>query len=157
MRHKKVAKRVTQPDKVYSNVLITKLINNVMRDGKKTIAEKLVYRALDILQEKGMEPVETFEKVLATIAPKVEIKARRIGGANYQVPTEVRPERKNALAIRWLLEAAEARPNSEFRTFSEKLVAEMMAVLQNTGDAIKKRDNTLRQAEANKAFAHFRW
>lgn len=157
MRHKKVAKRQVEPDKVYKNVLITKLINSLMKDGKKSIAEKLVYATLEEIAKKGLDPVETFEKALNTVAPKVEIKARRVGGANYQVPIEVRPERKNALAIRWIIEAAEARPNKDYRTFDKKLMAELLDAIDNKGDAIKKRDNTLRQAEANKAFAHFRW
>ena len=157
MRHKKVAKRQIDADKVYNNLLVAKLINRLMKDGKKTVAEKLVYRVLDGIKEKGMDPIETFEKALGTVAPKVEIKARRVGGANYQVPIEVRPERKNALAIRWILEAAKARPNTEYRTFDKKLIAELLDAIDNKGDAIKKRDNTLRQAEANKAFAHFRW
>src|SRR5258708_26728277 len=157
MRHKKVAKRQVNPDKIYNNLLVAKLINRLMRDGKKTIAEKLVYAVLDRLKEKGLDPIETYEKAISTVAPKVEIKARRVGGANYQVPIEVRPERKNALAIRWILEAAEARPNKEYHSFDKKLVAELLDAIDNKGDAVKKRDNTLRQAEANKAFAHFRW
>jgi small subunit ribosomal protein S7 len=157
MRHKKVAKRIVQPDPVYSNVLVTKLINKVMKDGKKSVAQKIVYAAFDIFTSKGLDAIETYEKALNTIAPKVELKARRIGGANYQVPIEVRPERKNALAIRWLLEATRNRPNSAYHTFEEKLVAEILDAIDNKGEAIKKRDNTIRQAEANKAFAHFRW
>ena len=157
MRHAKVVKRQTNPDEVYNSALVAKFINNVMQDGKKTIAQKLVYGALDILKEKGMDPLDTFDKVLNSVAPKVEIKARRIGGANYQVPVEVRGERKYAVAMRWILEAATSRPNKEFHSFSEKLVAEFMDALEGKGEAIKKRDNTHRQAEANKAFAHFRW
>lgn len=157
MRHSKVTKRVTEPDQLYNSVLVAKFINNVMRDGKKTIAQKVVYGAFDILKAKGQDPLDTFQKVLDTVAPKVEIKARRIGGANYQVPVEVRGDRKMAVAIRWLLEAAGGRPNKEYHSFSEKLVAEFMDILEGKGEAIKKRDNTHRQAEANKAFAHFRW
>lgn len=157
MRHAKVTKRITEPDQLYNSVLVAKFINNVMRDGKKTIAEKVVYNAFAILKEKGQDPLDLFQKVLEAIAPKVEIKARRIGGANYQVPVEVRGDRKYAVAIRWLLEAATSRPNKEFHTFSEKLVAEFMDALEGKGEAIKKRDNTHRQAEANRAFAHFRW
>lgn len=128
-----------------------------MKDGKKSVAQKVVYGAFDIIAQKGQNPVEVFEKALQSVGPKVEIKARRIGGANYQVPTEVRAERKMALAIRWILEAATARPNKEYHSFSEKLVAEFTDATEGKGEAIKKRDNTLRQAEANKAFAHFRW
>lgn len=157
MRHSKVTKRKTEPDQLYNSVLVAKLINNIMRDGKKTVAERVVYTAFDTFKEKGQDPLELFQKVLETIAPKVEIKARRIGGANYQVPVEVKGDRKYAVAIRWLLEAAEARPSKEFHTFAEKLVAECMDALEGKGEALKKRDNTHRQADANKAFAHFRW
>lgn len=157
MRHAKITKRKAQPDQLYNSVLVAKLVNNVMRDGKKSVAQKVVYSAFDLLKEKGQDPLDTFQKVLEAIAPKVEIKARRIGGANYQVPVEVKGDRKYAVAIRWLLEAASARPNKDFHTFSEKLVAEFVDALEGKGEAIKKRDNTHRQAEANKAFAHFRW
>lgn len=157
MRHKKAPKRTVQGDKIYNNVLIAKFINYVMADGKKSIAEALVYRFFDVLKEKGLDPLETFEKAIQTVAPKVELKARRVGGANYQVPVEVRPERRNALAIRWILEAARARSNKDYHSFDQKLVAEFLDAIDNKGEAIKKRDNTIRQAEANRAFAHFRW
>jgi len=157
MRHAKVTKRITEPDQLYNSVLVAKFINNLMKDGKKTIAQKVVYDSFDKLAAQGKDALETFQKVLEAIAPKVEIKARRIGGANYQVPVEVKGDRKYAVAIRWLLEAANSRPNKEFHTMSEKLVAEFLDVLEGKGEAIKKRDNTHRQAEANKAFAHFRW
>ncbi len=157
MRHKKVQKRVVAGDKVYNNPLVAKFINYVMADGKKSVAEKLVYTFFDRLKAKGLDPIETFEKALATVAPKVELKARRVGGANYQVPVEVRPERRNALAMRWILEAARARSNKDFHSFDLKLMAEFLDAIDNKGEAIKKRDNTIRQAEANRAFAHFRW
>lgn len=128
-----------------------------MEDGKKTVAQKNVYDALDILKEKGMDPIKTFEKALDSIAPKQEVRAKRVGGAAYQVPMEVRGNRKISLSIRWLLEAARKRPNSEFKTFSEKLAAEIQASLSNEGEAIRKRDNVHKMAEANKAFAHFRF
>lgn len=157
MRHAKIAKRKTEPDALYNSVLVAKFINNLMQDGKKTVAEKVVYGAFDLLKAKGQDALETFQKVLETVAPKVEIKARRIGGANYQVPVEVKGDRKYAVAMRWILEAAKARPSKEFHTMAEKLVAEFTDALEGKGEAIKKRDNTHRQAEANKAFAHFRW
>jgi small subunit ribosomal protein S7 len=157
MRHKKVEKRIIEPDKLYKSVLVAKFINRIMKDGKKTIAENLVYTALENLKAKGEDPLKVFEKAIQTIAPRQEIKARRVGGANYQVPIEVRGERKIALAIRWLIEAAQKRSNKEFHTFDQKLVAEFMDAVDNKGEAIKKRDNTHRQADANKAFAHFRW
>lgn len=157
MRHKKAPTRTVQPDPVYGSVLLTKFINRVMKDGKKTVAQSVVYKALDLLKTQGHDPIETFQKALETVGPKVEIKARRVGGANYQVPVEVRPDRKMALAIRWIVEAAQNRPSAQYHTFDQKLVAEFMDAINNAGEAIKKRDNALRQAEANRAFAHFRW
>lgn len=158
MRHAKTEKRQTIGDKLYNNKLVTKLINQVMQDGKKTVAEKNVYTAFDMIGKKLNEnPVEVYEKALQTVGPKVEVKARRVGGASYQIPQEVRGDRKLALAIRWLVEAANKRSNKDFHTFAEKLSAELMDALEGKGDAIKKRDNMVRQAEANKAFGHFRW
>lgn len=157
MRHKKIAKRIIEADKIYNSVLVAKFINRLMQDGKKTVAEKVVYNAFDLLKAKGQDPLEVFIKALDTVGPTVEIKARRVGGANYQVPVEVKGERKHALAIRWILEAATGRPNKEFHTFSEKLVAEIEAILSGQGAAIQKRDNVHKQAEANRAFAHFRF
>lgn len=155
--NKSVEKRNLAPDPIYGSVLLSKFVNNVMKDGKKTIAQKNVYRALDILKEKGMDPLHTFEKALETIAPKQEVRAKRVGGAAYQVPMEVRGNRKISLSIRWLIEAARKRPNSEYKTFSEKLAAEIQAALNNEGEAIRKRDTVHKMAEANKAFAHFRF
>lgn len=155
--HKVTEKRKMSPDPIYGSTLLSKFINNVMEDGKKTVAQKNVYDALDILKEKGMDPIKTFEKALDSIAPKQEVRAKRVGGAAYQVPMEVRGNRKISLSIRWLLEAARKRPNSEFKTFSEKLAAEIQASLSNEGEAIRKRDNVHKMAEANKAFAHFRF
>jgi small subunit ribosomal protein S7 len=157
MRHKKVQKRQINPDTMYNNVLIAKLINYIMHDGKKTVAQQQVYNAFSILQEKGEEPVKTFEKAVGNIGPKVEVKARRIGGANYQVPVEVKHERRMALALRWMIEAARKRSNKEYHTFGEKLAAEMLDAMNNAGEAVRKRELALRQAEANKAFSHFRW
>jgi small subunit ribosomal protein S7 len=158
MRHAKTEKRQVTGDKLYNNKLVTKLINQVMQDGKKTVAEKNVYDAFDMIGKKMNEnPVEVYERALQTVGPKVEVKARRVGGASYQIPQEVRGERKLALAIRWLVEAANKRSNKDFHTFAEKLSAELMDALEGKGDAIKKRDNMVRQADANKAFGHFRW
>ncbi len=145
------------PDPIYGSALLTKFINNVMEDGKKTVAQQNVYKAFEILKSKGMEPLSTFEKALDTIAPKQEVKAKRVGGAAYQVPQEVRGTRKISLSIRWLLEATRKKPNSEFKTFSEKLAAEIIAAVNNEGEAIRKRDNVHKMADANKAFAHFRF
>lgn len=158
MRNAKTAKRQVSGDKIYNNKLVSKLINQIMRDGKKTVAEKMVYDAFDMIGKKKNEnPVEVYEKALQTVGPKVEVKARRVGGASYQIPTEVRGERRLSLAIRWLTEAANKRPNTEFHKYSEKLAAELLDAIDGKGDAIKKRDTMVRQAEANKAFGHFRW
>lgn len=157
MRHAKIAKRQIEADKIYNNLLVAKFINRVMKDGKKTVAEKVVYGMFDLLKDQGHEPLETFLKALDAIGPKVEIKARRIGGANYQVPVEVKGDRRMAVALRWLLEAAANRPSKEFHTFAEKLVAEILDALKGQGEALRKRDNMTRQAEANRAFAHFRF
>ncbi|GIW61378.1 MAG: 30S ribosomal protein S7 [Patescibacteria group bacterium] len=158
MRHAKIQKRQIEPDKIYNNVLVAKLINRIMRDGKKTIAEKHVYTAFKLIKEQtDQDPLQLFEKAVQNVGPKMEIKARRIGGANFQVPVEVKHDRRIALAIRWIIEAARKRPNKEYHTFAEKLAAELIAAANNEGEAIRKRDMTLRQAEANKAFATFRW
>lgn len=157
MRHKKAPTRVVQADQIYNSVIVARFINRLMKDGKKTVAQKVVYTAFDLLKAKGMDPLDTFSKAIDTVGPKVEIKARRVGGANYQVPVEVKGDRKFALAIRWILEAADGRSNKEYHSYSEKLVAEFLDILEGKGQAILKRDNTHKQAEANRAFAHFRF
>lgn len=157
MRHAKVTKRITDPDTIYNSVVVAKLINYIMRDGKKTIAQTQVYKAFTLLSEKGEDPLKAFEKAMQNVGPKVEVKARRIGGANYQVPVEVRHERRMGLALRWIIDAARKRSNKEYHTFAEKLAAELYDATQNTGEAVRKREIALRQADANKAFAHFRW
>ena len=157
MRHAKVAKRTIDPDTVYNNLLVAKFINRLMRDGKKTVAQKKLYNAFKIISEKNQDPVETFDKALQNVAPKVEVKPRRVGGANYQVPIEVRQDRKISLAIRWILESATKKPNKEFHTFEEKLATELLDAANNEGEAVKKKEIMHKQAEANKAFSHFRW
>lgn len=154
---KNIPKRVMVPDPLYGSTLLTKFINNVMEDGKKTVAQQNVYKAFDILKAKGLDPLATFEKALDNIAPKQEVKAKRVGGAAYQVPQEVRGVRKISLSIRWILEAARKKPNSEFRTFAEKLAAEIISAANNEGEAVRKRDSVHKMADANKAFAHFRF
>jgi len=156
MRHAKITKRVTDPDKIYNNVMVAKLINRIMEDGKKTVAERNVYNAFKELEKNG-DAMQLFEKAIQNVGPKVEVKARRIGGANFQVPTEVRHDRRMALALRWIVEAARKKSNKDFHTFSGKLAAELLAASNNEGDAIRKRDVTLKQADANKAFASYRW
>ncbi len=157
MRHAKIQKRQIAPDTLYNSIQIAKLINYIMRDGKKTVAQAQVYNAFSLLEQKGQKPLEAFEKALQNIGPKVEVKARRIGGANYQVPVEVKHERRMALALRWMIDAARKRSNKEYHTFAEKLAAEVLAALNNEGEAVRKREIALKQAEANRAFSHFRW
>src|SRR3989344_5103318 len=156
MRHSKVTKkRKIDADAIYGSVLVAKLINNIMKDGKKTVAQSLVYDTFELLA-KNDDPLSVFEKAVQNVGPKTEIKARRVGGASYQIPLEVRGERRTALALRWIVEAARAKSNKNFHTFAEKLASEIMDAAANQGEAIRKRDNIHRMAEANKAFSHFR-
>ncbi|MBA5851770.1 30S ribosomal protein S7 [Clostridium sp. cel8] len=150
-----IAKRDVLPDPVYNSKVVTKLINNVMKDGKKGVAQKICYGAFQIIKEKvDKDPMEVFEEAMNNIMPLLEVKARRIGGATYQVPIEVRPERRQTLGIRWLLVAARKRNEKYMR---ERLAAEIMDAAKNTGAAVKKREETHKMAEANKAFAHYRY
>ena len=150
-----IAKREILPDPLYNNKIVTKLINNIMLDGKKGVAQNIVYGAFDIVKEKtGNDPLETFIKALNNIMPVLEVKARRVGGATYQVPVEVRPERRQALGLRWLTTYARARGE---KTMKERLAAEILDAVNNTGGAVKKKEDTHKMAEANKAFAHYRW
>ena len=150
-----IAKRDVLPDPVYNSKVVTKLINNVMEDGKKGVAQKICYDAFQIINEKtGRDAMEVFEEAMNNIMPLLEVKARRIGGANYQVPIEVRPERRQTLGLRWLLAASRKRGEKYMR---ERLAGELMDAANNTGAAVKKREDTHKMAEANKAFAHFRW
>lgn len=154
---KEVKKRNIAPDPVYGNVLVARFINKTMISGKKTTAQRMIYGAFEIIKKQGKDPVEVLEKAINSVAPKQEVKAKRVGGAAYQVPMEVRGPRKISLAIRWILEATKKRSNSEFKTFDQKLAAELMAAINNEGEAIKKRDMIHKMAEANKAFSHFRF
>lgn len=156
MRHAKVVKRQTKEDKVYQSKLVSKFINRMMKDGKKSVAEKVFYESFELLKKEG-EPLVIFEAAINNVGPKTEVKARRVGGASYQVPQEVRGDRRISLAIRWILEAARARSSKDFHTFPEKLAAELLDATKNEGAAVKKRDTVLRMAEANKAFGHFRF
>ena len=154
-RRGSTAKRDVLPDPLYNSKLVTKLINNIMLDGKKGVAQKIVYDAFDIIKEKsGEEPLNVFEKAMENIMPVLEVKARRVGGATYQVPVEVRPERRQTLGLRWL--TTYSRTRSE-RTMKERLANEILDALNGNGGAAKKCDDTHKMAEANKAFAHFRW
>ena len=154
-RRGSIAKRDVLPDPLYNSKLVTRLINNVMYDGKKGVAQKIVYDAFDIIREKTeKEPLEVFEQAMENIMPLLEVKARRVGGATYQVPIEVRPDRRQTLGLRWL--TTYSRTRSE-RTMKERLAGEILDAINGNGGAAKKRDDTHKMAEANKAFAHFRW
>ncbi len=154
-RRREVPKRETLPDPVYSSTLITKFINCMMVEGKKSVAESLFYGALDTIKDRAKEdPVKVFKKAMDAVKPVLEVKSRRVGGATYQVPVEVAQDRRTSLAIRWII--ANARGRSE-KTMKEKLAAEILDASNNRGGAIKKKEDTHRMAEANKAFAHYRW
>jgi small subunit ribosomal protein S7 len=154
-RRKKKVKRVIIPDPVYNRVDVAKFINRVMRRGKKTIAQKIVYGAFDIIKTKTQkDPLEVFEKAIQNASPLLEVKSRRVGGATYQVPVEVQGEKKIALASRWIIQAAKSKKG---KSMKEKLAEELMAAAKNEGSAIKKKEDTHRMAEANRAFAHFAW
>lgn len=136
---------------------MTRFINRVMQHGDKQTAQAQVYKALEGMKEKGEDPIKIFELALANVGPKMEVKARRVGGASYQVPMEVRGDRRVALAIRWIVQFAKKRNNKDYKTFAEKLAAELLDASKNQGEAIKKRDTMQRNADANRAFAHFKW
>ena len=154
-RRGNVPKREILPDPMYGSIVVTKLVNSIMLDGKKGVAQKVVYGAFDLIKEKTeKEPLEVFNQAMENIMPSLEVKARRVGGATYQVPMEVRPARRQTLGLRWL--TAYARARSE-RTMAERLAGEIMDAANNTGAAVKKREDTHKMAESNKAFAHFRW
>jgi len=157
-RSKRVKKRILPPDMLYNSRLVTRLINRVMRQGKKSVAQKHVYGAFEIIRQKTKkEPLEIFKKAIENIKPTMEVRSRRVGGAFYQVPIPVKGDRRESLAIRWLVLAARARPNKEYHTYKEKLAAEILDAFKNTGGAVKKKEEVHRMAEANRAFAHFRW
>jgi small subunit ribosomal protein S7 len=150
-----ISKRDVLPDPIYGSKIVTKLINNVMYDGKKGVAQQICYDAFDILKEKtGRDPLEVFEEAMANIMPVLEVKARRVGGATYQVPMEVRPDRRQALGLRWLVDYSRKRGE---RTMRERLAGELLDAVNNMGGAYKKKEDTHKMAEANRAFAHYRW
>jgi len=154
-RRKKVQKRELVPDPKYKSVLVAKFINNLMRDGKKSVAESIFYRAMDFIEERtGQKGLEVFEKAIDNVKPVVEVRSRRVGGATYQVPVEIRADRRLALSIRWIISFAEARSET---TMAECLAMEFDQASKNQGASIKKRDDTHKMAEANRAFAHYRW
>ena len=148
-------KRYILPDPVYNSKVLTKLMNQIMLDGKKSLAEKICYGAFDIIREKtGKDPMEVFEQAMKNVMPVLEVKARRVGGANYQVPVEVRPERRQTMAIRWITMYSKQRAG---KTMRDRLADEIMDAANNTGASVKRKEDTHKMAEANKAFAHYRW
>ena len=154
-RRREVPERITLPDSKYSNKLISKFIKSMMRDGKKSVAERMLYDALDIIEKKTNEsPVKIFEKAIDNVRPIIEVKSRRVGGSTYQVPTEIRPSRRTALGIRWIIGFARKRPE---KSMDRKLAGELLDAANNRGASAKKREDTHKMADANKAFAHYRW
>ena len=154
-RRGKISKRDVLPDPIYNSKLVTRLINNVMYDGKRGVAQKIVYGAFEIIQEKtGKEPVEAFEEAMENVMPQLEVKARRVGGSTYQVPMEVRPERRQTLGLRWITNYSRTRSE---RTMKERLAGEIIDAINGTGGSVKKREDMHKMAEANRAFAHYRW
>jgi small subunit ribosomal protein S7 len=154
-RRREVTQRAALPDPLYNSNLVSSFVNVVMKRGKKSTAEGIVYRAFDKVRERTQEdPLKVFKKAIDNIKPTLEVKSRRVGGSNYQVPVEVRPERRTSLSLRWLVTYARERPE---KTMVEKLASEILDASQNRGGAVKKREDTHRMAEANKAFAHYRW
>ena len=155
MRKRRAVKRDVLPDPIYNSKLVTKLVNSLMYDGKKGVAQKILYEAFETVKEKtSQDPMEVFEKAMENIKPALEVKSRRVGGANYQVPIEVRPERRQTLGIRWILAAARKRGE---KVMAQRLAGELLDAANNTGAAVKKREDTHKMAEANKAFAHYRY
>jgi len=158
MRSKRAQIRTVEPDKKYDSVVVARLVNYTMRDGKRSVAQKQVYQALETAsKESKLKPVELIEAVIESISPQMEVRSRRVGGAAYQVPMPVRPRRAVALSLRWLVLEANKRPNKQYHTFAEKLSAEMMDALNNEGGSVARTYAAHRMADANKAFAHFRW
>ena len=155
MRKNQAVKRIRTEDKKYNDILVGRFINSIMYDGKKQTAENILYDAFDIISEKlNSDPIEVFKKAIANVQPVLEVRSRRVGGSNYQVPTEVRPERRTALAIKWILTYSRSKAG---KSMAEKLAGELMSAANNEGSAVKKKEDVHRMAEANKAFAHFRW
>ena len=153
-RKRRAPKRKNYSDPKYGSLVISKFINSIMYDGKRSTAERILYGALDKIKSKNEDPVKVFNSAISNVRPNLEVRSRRVGGATYQVPVEVKSKRSQALALRWLLEASRKRKN---KTMSEKLFYELMDASQNKGSAVKKREDTHKMAESNKAFAHFRW
>ncbi|MBN2102595.1 30S ribosomal protein S7 [bacterium] len=155
MRRRQAPKRSVLPDPIYNSIVVTKFINSLMRRGKRSIAEKIFYSSMDVIENRtGNKGHDTFKKALENVKPVLEVRSRRVGGATYQVPVEIRSERRQALAIRWIINYTKARSE---KTMAERLAAELIAASNNEGSSVKKKEDTHRMAEANKAFAHFKW
>ena len=155
MRKRRAEKRYIKPDPKFNDIIVSKFINCLMNDGKKSAARKIIYGAFDIIEDKIKKPgLEVFKQALSNVQPVIEVRSRRVGGATYQVPSEVRPERRNALAMRWIKTYSSQRGD---KTMSQKLAQELIAASNNEGSAVKKKEDTHKMAEANKAFAHFKW
>lgn len=155
MRRKRAEKRIRIPDFKYNDILVGRFINSIMKDGKKLVAQKIMYKAFEIIEEKTKgNPLEVFNKAVNNVMPSIEVRSRRVGGSNYQIPTEVRPDRRIALGIKWLLTYSNARSE---KTMAQRLANELMAASVGEGSSVKKKEDVHRMAEANKAFAHFRW
>jgi small subunit ribosomal protein S7 len=155
MRRKRAEKRIRKPDQKYNNILVARFINSIMLEGQKTTAEKIFYKSLDLIEEKTKNnPLEVFDKAVNNVMPAIEVRSRRVGGSNYQIPTEIRPDRRTALAIKWILNYSRARSE---KTMSTRLANELMAAANNEGSSVKKKEDVHKMAEANKAFAHYKW
>lgn len=153
----KIHRITIEPDPLYGNRLLARFINRAMRDGKKSTTQRMVYSALDQIKAQNLDPITVFQQAIQNVGPRMEVRPRRVGGASYQVPVEVRGEKRISLAIRWIIFSALKRSSKQYHTFSDKLAAELVDANNNTGEAIRKRDMMQRNAEANKAFSHFRW
>lgn len=157
-RHKRAPRRLTEPDPIYNNHQVSKLINRSMKDGKKTLAQRQVYAAFDIVKSQTkQDPLEIFDRAIRQITPQMEVRSRRVGGAAYQVPMPVKGPRSFSLAIRWLVTEARKRPNSEYHTYAQKLATELIAAAKGEGGAVQKKITAHKMADANRAFSHFRW
>jgi small subunit ribosomal protein S7 len=157
MRRSAAKPRKIEPDPIFRNRLVTKLINRAMYDGKKSVIQREVYEAFELIRGKGEDPMQVFSLAMENVKPQMEVRARRIGGAAYQVPQPVRGVRKEALAIRWIVASSRARSNSEFHTYAEKLATELLEAAKNEGGAVRKKQDMEKTADANRAFSHFRW
>lgn len=157
MRHKKVEKRIIEADKIYNSILVAKFINCLMKSGKKNAAQRVLYETFDILSKDNHKPMEVFDLAIQNAGPRQIVKAKRVGGASYQIPVEVKSDRKISLAIRWIIEAASGKSNKDYKTFAGKLASELLDASRGLGGAVKKKEMVYKMAESNRAFSHFRF